>query len=45
MPAVDVLTTTNKLITDGELFEKLTVPKLVKHFPEFFETPRFITAL
>jgi len=45
MPAVDVLPTTNKVITDAVLSEKLTVPKLVKNLPEFFATPRFITVL
>jgi hypothetical protein len=26
----------------GVLFEKLTLPQLIKIFPEFFETQRFI---
>ena len=45
MPAVDVVPTTNKLITDAVLFEKLTVPQLVKNIPEYFATPMFITVL
>ena len=36
MPSVHVLPTTNKVITDAVLSEKLTVPKLVKNLPEFF---------
>ena len=32
MPAVDVVPTTNKLIAEAGLFEKLTVPQLVKNF-------------
>ena len=36
MPAVDVLPTSNKVITDAVLSEKLTVPELVKIIPEFF---------
>jgi hypothetical protein len=35
MPAVDVVPTTNKRITDAVRFEKLTVPQLVKTFSEF----------
>jgi hypothetical protein len=45
MPAVDVLPTTSKLIIDAVLFDKLTVPQLVKNLSEFFVTPRFITVL
>ncbi len=45
MPAVDVVPTTNKLIRDALLFEKLTVPQLVKNFPKFFATPMFIVVL
>ena len=37
MPAVDVVPTTNKLITDAVLFEKLTVPQLVKKSPNFLQ--------
>jgi hypothetical protein len=36
MPAVDVVSTTNKLITDAVLLEKLTVPQLVKNVPVIF---------
>ena len=42
MPAVDVFPTTNKLITDALLLERLTV-QLVKNILDFFETTRFIT--
>jgi hypothetical protein len=45
MPAVNVLPTTSKLITDAVLFEKLTVSQLVKNLSKFFVTPRFITVL
>ncbi len=45
MLAVDVVPTTNKLITHAILFEKLTVPQLVKNVPKFFATPLFITEL
>ena len=45
MPAVDVVPTTNKLITNAVHFEKLTVPQLVKHLREFFATPLFIKVL
>ena len=45
MPAVDVFPTTNKLITDAVLLQKLTVRQLVKNVPEFFATPLFITVL
>jgi hypothetical protein len=37
MPAVDVVPTTNELITDAVLFEKLTVPQLVKNSPNFLQ--------
>ena len=33
MAAVDVFPTTKKLITEAVLFEKLTVPQLVKNVP------------
>ena len=45
MPAVDVVPTTNKLITDAVLFEKLTVLQPIKNVPEIFATPVFITVL
>ena len=45
MPAVDVVPTTSKLITNAVHFEKLTVPQLVKNVPKFFATPLFITEL
>jgi hypothetical protein len=40
MLAVDVVPTTNKLITDAVLFEKLTVSQLVKNFPECFRNSK-----
>jgi hypothetical protein len=36
MPAVDVVPTTNKLITDAVFLDKLTVPQLDKNVPIIF---------
>ena len=37
MPAVDVVPTTNKLITDAVLFDKLTFPQTVEYVPEILQ--------